>query len=218
MVIAKASLTENWSLLSGTGNVSVLDNNLILRINTTLPLNFLSLLIILYWSTFLLTFNTTILISLQSSSPGSKFLNKITGQLTLRQSKARDNLLWTSSGTTAIISHGCKGDWSRALQEIPQLNYTLWNMLQPTSRRFLEGITYNIYIIVSSHLSWTCRAGAEWPKVEQNYSGVEESWQQKWGNNLGLSLCTVPRSAVVCVVACFRRMELLSGVQERSGI
>jgi len=32
----------------------------------------------------------------------------------------------------------CKGDWSRALQEIPQLNYTLWNMLQPTSRRFLR--------------------------------------------------------------------------------
>ena len=179
MVIAKASLTENWSLLSGTGNVSVLDDNLILRINTTLPLNFLSLLIILYWSTFLLTFNTTILISLQSSSPRSKFLNKITGQLTLRQSKARDNLLWTSSGTTAIISHGCKSDWSRALQEIPQLNYTLWNMLQPTSRRFLEGITYNIYIIVSLHLSWTCGAGAEWPKVEWNYSGVEGSWQQK---------------------------------------
>jgi len=32
----------------------------------------------------------------------------------------------------------CKGDQSGALQEIPQLNYTLWNMLQPTSRRFLR--------------------------------------------------------------------------------
>jgi len=38
------------------------------------------------------------------------------------------------------------------------------------------------------------------------------------GNNLGLSLYTVPQSAVVCVVAYFRRTELLPGVQERSGI
>jgi len=30
----------------------------------------------------------------------------------------------------------CKGDRSGALQEIPLLNYALWNMLQPTSRRF----------------------------------------------------------------------------------
>ena len=37
-------------------------------------------------------------------------------------------------------------------------------------------------------------------------------------NNLGLSLCTVPRSAVACVVAYFRKTELLPGVQERSGI
>ena len=40
----------------------------------------------------------------------------------------------------------------------------------------------------------------------------------KWENNLGLSSCTVPRSAVMCVVVYFRRLELLSGVQERSGI
>jgi len=40
----------------------------------------------------------------------------------------------------------------------------------------------------------------------------------KMGNNLGLSSCTVPRSAIVCVVAYFRRTELLSGVQEQSGI
>ena len=88
IVIANASLTGNWSLLSGTGNVSALGDNLILGINTTLPLNLLSLLIILYWSIFLLTFNTTILVPLQSPSPGSKFLNKITGEPTLRQSKA----------------------------------------------------------------------------------------------------------------------------------
>jgi len=37
-------------------------------------------------------------------------------------------------------------------------------------------------------------------------------------NNLGLSLCTVPQSSVACVVAYFRRTELLPGVQERSGI
>ena len=45
MIIAKASLTGNRSLLSGTGNVSTLGDNLILGINTTLPLNLLSLLI-----------------------------------------------------------------------------------------------------------------------------------------------------------------------------
>ena len=36
--------------------------------------------------------------------------------------------------------------------------------------------------------------------------------------NLGLSSCAVPQSAVACVVAYFRRTELLSGVSERSGI
>jgi len=37
-------------------------------------------------------------------------------------------------------------------------------------------------------------------------------------NNLGLSSCTVLRSAIVYMVAYFRRTELLPGVQERSGI
>ena len=37
-------------------------------------------------------------------------------------------------------------------------------------------------------------------------------------NNLGLSSYAVPQSAVVCMVAYFRRTELLPGVQERSGI
>jgi len=37
-------------------------------------------------------------------------------------------------------------------------------------------------------------------------------------NNLGLSSCAVPQSAVACVVADFRRTELLLGVQERSSI
>ena len=54
-------------------------------------------------------------------------------------------------------------------------------------------------------------------------SGVELLWSgreltTKVGNNLGLSLCTVLQSAVVCVVAYFRRTELLPGVQKRSGI
>ena len=40
----------------------------------------------------------------------------------------------------------------------------------------------------------------------------------KWENNLGLSSCAVPRSTVACVVAYFRRTELLPGVSERSGI
>ena len=37
-------------------------------------------------------------------------------------------------------------------------------------------------------------------------------------NNLGLSLCPVPQSAVTCVVVYFRRTKLLPGVQKRSGI
>ena len=56
-----------------------------------------------------------------------------------------------------------------------------------------------------------CGAGAE-----LLWSGRELT--TKVGNNLGLSLCTVPRSAVVCVVAYFRKTELLPGIQERSGI
>jgi len=40
----------------------------------------------------------------------------------------------------------------------------------------------------------------------------------KVGNNLGLSLCTMPWSTITCVVVYFRRTELLPGVQERSGI
>jgi len=37
-------------------------------------------------------------------------------------------------------------------------------------------------------------------------------------NNLGLSLCAVPLSTVTCVVAYFRKTELLPEVQEKSGI
>jgi len=55
-----------------------------------------------------------------------------------------------------------------------------------------------------------------WSRAELLRSGRELT--TKVGNNLGLSLCTVSQSAVVCVVAYFRRTELLPGVQERSGI
>ena len=34
----------------------------------------------------------------------------------------------------------------------------------------------------------------------------------------GLSSCIVSQSSVICVVAYFRRTELLPGIQERSGI
>jgi len=62
-----------------------------------------------------------------------------------------------------------------------------------------------------------------WSKSEVTQSGAElfrsgRELTTKVGNNLGLSWCTVPRSAVVCVVAYFRRTELLPGVQEGSGI
>ena len=40
----------------------------------------------------------------------------------------------------------------------------------------------------------------------------------KVGNNLGLSSCAVPQSAIACMVAYFRRTELLPRVQEKSGI
>jgi len=54
-------------------------------------------------------------------------------------------------------------------------------------------------------------------------SGAELLWSgrgltTKVENNLGLSLCAVPRSAVTYVVADFKRTKLLPGVQERSNI
>jgi len=60
------------------------------------------------------------------------------------------------------------------------------------------------------------RNGVTWSGVELLRS--RRGLTTKVGNNLGLSLCTVPQSAVACVVAYFRRTELLPGVQERSGI
>jgi len=55
-----------------------------------------------------------------------------------------------------------------------------------------------------------------WSGAELLRSGRElitKMGEQPWPQ-----LVCVPRSAVTCVVAYFRRMELLSGVQEKSGI
>jgi len=60
------------------------------------------------------------------------------------------------------------------------------------------------------------RSRVTWNGAELLQSGRELT--TKWGNNLGLSSCTVPQSAVMCVVAYFRRTELLPEVLERSGI
>ena len=54
-------------------------------------------------------------------------------------------------------------------------------------------------------------------------NGAELLWNgreltTKVGNNLGLSSCAVPRLTVACMVAYFKRTELLSGISERSGI
>ena len=49
-----------------------------------------------------------------------------------------------------------------------------------------------------------------WSGVELLQSGRELT--TKVGNNLGLSSCAMSRSAVACVVAYFRRTELLPGV------
>jgi len=62
-----------------------------------------------------------------------------------------------------------------------------------------------------------------WSRSRVTWSGMEllqsrRGLTTKVKNNLGLSLCTVPQSSVMCVVAYFRRTELLPGIQERSGI
>jgi len=57
--------------------------------------------------------------------------------------------------------------------------------------------------------------------VTWNGAGLLQSGRElttKWGNNLGLSSCAVPQSAVAGVVVYFRRTELLPGVLERSSI
>jgi len=63
------------------------------------------------------------------------------------------------------------------------------------------------------------RSGVGRSRLE--WSGITLEWigfDNKMRNNLGLSLCAVPQSTVVCAVAYFRRTELLSGTSERSGM
>jgi len=58
-------------------------------------------------------------------------------------------------------------------------------------------------------------------EVTQNRAKLlwsERKLTAKVGNNLSLSLCAVPQSIVMCMVAYFRRTELLPGAQEKSGI
>jgi len=80
------------------------------------------------------------------------------------------------------------------------------------------GYTKTYELIIRNYVNVKYRA--EQDGVGQ--SEVELLWNErfdnKMGNNLGLSSCAVPRSAVTCVVAYFRRTELLSGVSERSDI
>jgi len=55
-----------------------------------------------------------------------------------------------------------------------------------------------------------------WSRAELLWN--ERELTTKVGNNLGLSLYTMPWSTITCVVVYFRRTELLPGVQERSSI
>jgi len=79
------------------------------------------------------------------------------------------------------------------------------------------GLPYTLFYAGLDPCQVRGRTGTEWAGVEWNYSGIE-GFDNKMRNNLGLSSCAVPRSTVACVVAYFRRKELLSGISERSGI
>jgi len=91
------------------------------------------------------------------------------------------------------------------------------NIEMTIKEKKLRTVRDHILIGESGPMSSTERRSSEWAGVEWNHSGVE-GFDNKMENNLGLSSCAVPRSAVACVVAYFRRTELLSGVSERSGI
>jgi len=62
--------------------------------------------------------------------------------------------------------------------------------------------------------------GAEQERSGPEWSGIapERVRLTTKRNNLGLSSCAVPQSTAACVVAYFRRTELLSGISERNGI
>jgi len=52
-------------------------------------------------------------------------------------------------------------------------------------------------------------SGPEWTGITLEWKGFDN---KSGGNNLGLSSCAVPQSSVACVVAYFRRTELLPEV------
>ena len=69
--------------------------------------------------------------------------------------------------------------------------------------------------LMKSRTVWS-RSGVVWSGAVILQSRRELTTKVR--NNLGLSSCAVPRSAAACMVVYFRGMELLPGVQERSGI
>ena len=73
----------------------------------------------------------------------------------------------------------------------------------------------NYDIDTLSRTMWS-RSKVTQSRAELLQSGRELTTKVK--NNLGLSSCSMSRSAVACVVAYFRKTELLPEVQERSGI
>jgi len=107
-----------------------------------------------------------------------------------------------------------------------------------TTNIYFIGAAYNFYFLIiykpstliispwtfstqlGAGIAWFCLSPCAIPFCTLSagllWSGRELT--TKWGNNLGLSSCAVPRSAVVHMVAYFRRTELLPGVLERSGI
>ena len=88
----------------------------------------------------------------------------------------------------------------------------------------LDSVEYLGYVLSPSGLTMSdtnVKYGAEQEQSGRELSRITLEWMgfdNKMGNNLGLSSCAVPQSTVVCMVVYFRRTELLSGVSERSGI
>ena len=67
-----------------------------------------------------------------------------------------------------------------------------------------------------------CQGRAERERSDPEWGGITPEWEgidnKSGGTTLALGSCAVSRSTVTCVVAYFRRTELLPGVSERSGI
>jgi len=71
------------------------------------------------------------------------------------------------------------------------------------------------------YLQLLSSTGAEQEQSGPEWSVIALEWVRlttKRENNLGLSSYAVPQSTAACVVAYFRKNELLSGILERNGI